>query len=253
MPQKRAPRLIGRGLSPNIGANVTIGGLSPIKTRHFIQATLFILLSTIFCVYYIAFPLANLKFVHGYPRFGTPPAPNEFKSSRYTWGWVFIYILTALNLLLPYLLALALTNNTTPEYAKLHYYASRITITLSLIGFIGLSIIWLFFCNTSFAGYTFCHDRRWCCVHYASSLEASKWCPNNTPCVPNVSSSSQLSRRDEFFQVWLFALLWSFWAMAHKAVNQDLAGYGLFQEAFEEYAIGDEGDEEEEYSLNKDL
>ena len=206
---------------------------SRIKGRHFVSASIFIMLSLLFCFYFVAFPLTHMKFTHGYPRFGTPPSPNEFRSARYTWGWVFIYILTALNVMLPFLLAAAMTNNTTPEYGKIHFLVSRITITLSLIGFIGLSVVWLFFCNTSFGEYSFCHDRRWCCHQYAASLSASKWCPNNTPCVPHVSGG-ELSRDDAFFQVWLFSILFSFWAMAHREVNKDMQGYGLFREVFTE-------------------
>lgn len=231
------PLLIGGGLTPQfIFGKDNPAASSRIKGRHFVGASIFIFLSSIFCFYYVAFPLTHLKFTHEYPRFGTPPSPNEFRSSRYTWGWVFIYIFTVLNLMLPFLLAMAVTNNTTPEYAKIHFFMSRIAITMSLIGFVGMSVVWLFFCNTGFVEYTFCHDRRWCCVQYASSVEASKWCPNATPCVPSVSGS-ELSRRDEFFQIWLISLLFSFWAMAHRAVNKDLQGYGLFREVFTEEQV----------------
>lgn len=235
---RRRPQLIGGGLTPSfVFGTENPAASSRIKGRHFVSASIFIVLSTAFCFYFVAFPLTDLTFTNTYPRFGTPPSPNEFRSARYTWGWVFIYILTALNLMLPYLLAQAVVNNTSPEYAKIHYFVTRATTFLSGVAFVGLSVAWLFFCNTGFADYTYCHDKRWCCVQYASSVEASKWCPNNTPCVPNVTGS-ELVRSDPFFQVWLFSLLFSFWALVHREVHKDLKGYGLFREVFTEEEVG---------------
>jgi len=228
-------RFIGSGLTPSFTYGPEKQQASQrIKGRHFISASIFIVISSLFCFYYIAFPLSHLKFTHEYPRFGTPPVPNEFRSARYTWIWVFIYILTALSLMLPFLLASAITNNTMPEYAKIHYFVSRITITVSSIGFIGLSVVWLFFCNTSYGEYSLCHDPRWCCHQYAAAIP---WCPNGTPCVPHVSGG-ELYRDDAFFQVWLLSILFAFWAMGHKQVNKDMQSYGLFREVFTEEQAG---------------
>lgn len=220
--------LIGTGISPK---QIDSGNGIRVKYRHFVGAALFTMASLLFCWYFVSFPLQNLKFTHGYPRFGTPPSPNSFRSDRYTWGWVFIYIMTALNVMLPFLLSAALMNNTMPEISKLHYFFSRITALLSIVCFIGMSVVWLFFCNRYFPDYSFCHDPRHCCVYFASTLENTKWCPNTVPCDPNVTSG-QLTRTDEFFQVWLFSLLFSFWALGHRAVNKDMRGYGMWREVF---------------------
>lgn len=225
--------LIGTGATPqsrSVSASERQIG-SRVKYRHFVGTTLFIIASAVFCFYFIAFPLVKLRFTHGYPRFGTPPSPNIFKSDRYTWGWVFIYLLTAVNLMLPYLLAIAVVNNTMPEISKLHYFITRISIVLSMIVFIGLSVSWLLFCNRFFPQYSYCHDLDWCCAYFSSSVEASQWCPNTTPCMPDVTSR-MLSRPDAFFQTWLFSLLFAFWGLAHRAVNIDLKGYGLWREIF---------------------
>lgn len=236
-------KLLGSGISPQsnyISAEERQEGVS-IKYRHFISATLFIMASMIFCFYFIAFPLTNMRFTHGYPRFGTPPSPNNFQSDRYTWGWVFIYILIAANLMLPYLLAAAVVNNTTNEIADLHYFISRFCAVASIVVFVGLSVTWLFFCNRFFPHYSFCHDFRWCCAFFSSSGDAAKWCPNITPCNPHVSSG-MLTKSDEFFQTWLFALLFGFWALAHRSINGKLRKYGLWKEVFG-YSQPQSGDE----------
>jgi hypothetical protein len=238
---KRFARL-GAGIAPDTARKPVYDAPPTVKFRHFVGATIFIMASMIFCWYYVAFPLANLKFTHGYTRFGTPPSPNTFHSDRYTWGWVFIYIVSAVNLMLPYLLAAALLNNTIPEISKLHYKLSNATALVSIVTFIALSVSWLFFCNRYFPDYSYCHDIRHCCVYFASN---PTWCPNTTPCVPNYNVGD-LIRSDAFFQIWLFSLLFSFWALAHKDVNKDLRSYGLWREVFiQESPAEAEADEKE--------
>lgn len=221
--------LLGTGISPSTD---NAGGVR-VKYRHFVSATLFSMAILVYTFYYIAFPLAQLKFTHGYTRFGTPPSPNNFRSDRYTWSWVIIYISSAASLIMVYLLPFAMLNNTVPEISQLHYWWSRATSRATIIIFILLSIIWLSFCNRGFPDYTFCNDLRACCVYYMSSFDGAKWCPNTTPCTPNFTSGD-LTRTDDFFQIWLFTLFYSVWALANKSVNKDLRSYGLFREVFTE-------------------
>lgn len=200
-----------------------------IRERHFTGGAIFLMAVLIFTFYFVAIPVANIKFTHGYPRFATPPSPNVFRSDRYTWGWVFIYLVTAVNLIIIYLFAAALVNYTVSEIAFVHLQMSRIAALLSIVTFIAMSVSWLFFCNRYFPDYSYCHDPRHCCVFFGASLENSKWCPNTTPCVPNVGSGD-LVRSDDFFQVWLFSLFFSFWALFHAKVNAEMTRYGLWQE-----------------------
>lgn len=203
-----------------------VNGTSP---RHFVGGTLFIMASMLFCWYWVAFPLSDMYFVDGYTRIGTPPAPNNWKSSRYSWEWWHIWLL-GLNMLLPYLLASAMLNNELPEWSRIHYFCARILLLVNTWAFVGLSVQWLFLCNNSLVPWaTACNDKRWCGVYFASSVSAAEWCPNTTPFFPDVTGD-QLSRSGEFFQAWLFSLLFILWALAHRAVNAGLRQSGMFQE-----------------------
>lgn len=207
-----------------------------IQERHFTGGAIFLMAVLIFTFYFIAIPVANLKFTHGYTRFATPPSPNVFRSDRYTWGWVMIYLVAAANLILIYLFAAAMVNYTISEIAFVHLQVSRLTALTSVATFVALSISWLFFCNRYFSRFSYCHDPRHCCVFFGASLDNSEWCPNTTPCVPNVGSGD-LTRSDDFFQVWLFSLLFSFWGLFSTSINAQMTRYGLWQE---EYNVDEE-------------
>lgn len=226
-------RFIGYGVTPSFspssakGMGLPPGALQP-KTRHIVFGTVFVMASALFWWYWFGFPLLLIHFQNGYPRFGTPPVPNGWRSSRYAWIWWHTWLL-GLNAILPFLLAMALANNRIPEIARMHRFLGLLAILLSLWIFVWMSIHWIFACNYSFtASSTACNDARWCGAFHAS---APDWCPNTGPFVPNVSGGD-LHRSDEFFQLWLFSLLSILWALAHRAINRDLQSYGLFREEF---------------------
>jgi hypothetical protein len=225
--QQRRFILLGTGITPSF-AKEAKG--QPTGARHYVGGIVFVMASMLFCFYWCGFPLSNIYFTDGYTRFGTPPSPNNWESSRYTWLYWCVWLVT-LNLLLPYLLSAALLNNTVPEYAKFHYWISFVFIWLNIINWIMLSIIWLFFCNGSGTyGNSACNSIYWCCVYFAASPTASQWCPNVGPCIPDVTS---LARNDEFFQAWLFAALFILWSWGHRKVARDLSEHGCFVESKE--------------------
>lgn len=196
------------------------------KWRHYVEATLFLLANIVFIWYWVGFPLNNSYYLNGYPRFGTPPSPNNYLSSRYSYEW-WCQWLVGLNIILPFLFSDALLYNNLREFADLHYHCSRFAQFYNLVVFIMLSINWLLFCNSgSFPNFTMCSSPVWCCVYFASSFQDSMWCPNVTPCVPNVTS---LSVTSAFFQTWLFSLLFILWSFLHEGINSRFTTYSVFR------------------------
>jgi hypothetical protein len=190
--------------------------------RHYVGGTLFLFASVLFCWYWTAFPLNHVRFTHEYPQMGLEPGPGPLKSSRYGLEWWLVWVL-GLNWLLPYAWGAALLHSNYTEVAKLHLFVSRVALLLNLLALAVLSVSWFFLCNHGYVPYsTACNDLRWCCVNFPSD-----WCPNVGPCTPDVLASD-LVRTGEFFQMWLFSLLFFLWALAHRTVNVDLRDYGVF-------------------------
>jgi len=225
----KGPSLISEGVYPDlkIDAASVSNKQFGIKTRHFVWATLFVIGSTLFYMYPIIVCMLNAKFIADYPNV----SPRVFVSSQYSFEWWLCCILSW-NILLPYCLALALVNNNVPEWASLHVFLARIFSLVNLVLLILLGIDWLFLCNNGFyPSSTFCNDPRYCCVYFGSSQTNLEWCPNSSPCIPDVSGSS-LYRSDEFFQVFIFCLLFWILSYSNKAVNEQLAKFGFFRESF---------------------
>ncbi len=212
--------IIGTGVAPSFSPTVHPKGAA--KPRHYVVGSMFAMAFALCCFYWIAFPVNNMKITHG------PQQVNhiDWRSSRYTWGWANVYILVVLNLLLGYLWAAALLNNTVPEFAKLHKWVAKIFLVLNFVVFLMLSFQWLFYCNTGGSAASPCNDARWCCVHFGSNAEASHWCPNTNPCVPDVTA---IHRNDEFFQTWLFSIFFVLWSWAHASINKDFWREGVFR------------------------
>ena len=222
------PIIIGEGVTPDLRINSTTitSKQFGIKSRHFIWGSMFIVASTLFYMYPIIVCMLNAQFPANYENI----SPRVFVSSQYGYEWWLLCILSW-NILLPYALALAMVNNTIPEWGNLHHYMSRLLTLVNLVLFILLSVDWLFLCNNGFVPWsTLCNDPRYCCVYFGSSQINMEWCPNASPCTPDVSGSS-LYRSDDFFQLWLFCLLFWLMAFSNKAINEQLAKYGFFRES----------------------
>lgn len=236
-------RIIGEGVTPDL--NVEAASINSrqfgIKPRHFIWATMFCVVTTLFYMYPIIVLMLNAKFPNGYQS----SSPRVFVSSRYSYEWWLLCILSW-NILLPYVLALALVNNNIPEWSKLHYFLGRLFVLTNMVLFLLLSFNWLFLCNNGFVPHsTLCNDPRYCCVYYGSNQANIEWCPNAGPCNPNVSGSN-LYRSDEFFQIWLFTLFFWLLAFSNRSINQELGSYGFFRESNIVEKTAGEGEEQEE-------
>jgi hypothetical protein len=239
---KKPSILIGEGNYPDLKidaasvSNKQVG----IKSRHYVWATMFVIGSTLFYMYPIMVPMLNAKFPANYESI----SPRVFVSSRYGYEWWITFIMS-LNILLPYALALALVNNNVPEWAHLHYYTARLLTFVNIVLFIMFSVDWVFLCNNGFVPWsTLCNDPRYCCVYFGSSQINLEWCPNITPCTPDVSGS-MLYRSDEFFQIWLWCLFFWLLAFSHRAINKELAQYGFFRESIVKVVV-EEGEENTE-------
>jgi len=218
---------IGIGYSPLFFAPIEAYDPVRAKTRHFVQSTLFVVLSSIFCVLYFGLIVVPLQFQDGYVNVGNAP-PGVWQSARYTWTYWAIWII-GLNVLMPWLFSSALANNTTPEWSKIHYFAARLSIALNFVAFVILSIIWLFFTNYSFSAWnTAGNDVYYCCAYFASN---PTWCPNFGLCTPDIQPS-QLHRSESFFLCWLFSLLFALWGLGYRSMNKSMREYGLFQEIY---------------------
>jgi hypothetical protein len=223
----KRPKDIGVGYSPVFLAPIESYDAVRAKTRHFVQATAFNMLSMLFCVLYFGLVLLPTQFQDGYINVGNQP-PGVWQSARYTWTWWGIWLI-GLNVLLPLMFASALTNNTMPEIAKLHYFVSRLALLANFISFVILSIIWLFFTNYSYTGWnTAGNDIHWCCAYFASN---PTWCTNFGLCTPDVQPG-QLHRSEPFFLCWLFTFLFFLWCLGHRSMNRTMREYGLFQEVY---------------------
>lgn len=226
---KRAPRLLlGTGISPSVASSAAdVPGYA--KGRHYVQGTLFIMANMAICFYWAGFPLNNIYYACGYTQFGTPPAPGPWNCARYSWSWWTVWMLT-LNLLLPYLLSAALLNNSVPEYARVLYWLSWFFIWYNLAILAMLLIQWLLMCNSSSSyGNTACNDIRYCCDFFGASATAATWCPNQSPCVPNVNTGD-LQRSDEWFQMVIFSGIWTLLSWAFRRITKDLMQKGVFAE-----------------------
>lgn len=223
--EKLAPlATVGKGLAPEATPPEEEGEDSQPAYRFYVQSSLFLICSVIFCWYWTAFPLTDVRFTHEYTQPGIPPGPGPFSSARYGWEWWHVWLL-GLNWLLPYLWGMALLNNFYGEYARLHYFVSRLTLLTNFWTFIFFSVSWIFVCNNGLVPYaTACNDLRWCCVYFPST-----WCPNIVPCTPNVTPG-ELTRTDAFFQMWLFSLLFVLWGLAHRSLNGRMREMGLFKD-----------------------
>lgn len=195
------------------------------NTRHYVGGCLFVLFSSLVFLYWVCVPLNDTQFTYGYPRLATPPSPNGFKTSRYGWDWWLIWVLT-LNGLLPILLAFSLMKSNYKEFSKIHIFLAAIWTFGNLVLFFWLWIRSCFNCNTGYSFYnSACNDPRWCCKYFGATPDAAEWCPNTTPCVPDVTD---LAITPQYFQHWLFSMFFALLSLFHVFVNKSLSDNGLF-------------------------
>ena len=192
--------------------------------RHFIGGVIFIIFNLLLFTYWASFPLLNTKFFHGTTKLGTTSA--EFRSARYGWDWWTVWLLT-LNGLAPFLLAMALTENRVPEFAKTHGFVTALLLLINVWCFAVLSIRWCAFCNREgVPGSTACNDYKFCGVYFGAS-ENQQWCYNSIPFTPSVNSS-ELKRNQEYFQHWLFSIFFFILSFWNLGIQKSLTDFGIF-------------------------
>jgi hypothetical protein len=193
-----------------------------------VQAVVFLFANMILCFLWVAIPLNNMYFACGYTEFASA-RPGPWNCSRYFLPWWTVWLLT-LNLLLPYLLSVALLNNGVPEYAKFLYWLAWFMIWYNIIVLLMLLFEWLLYCNGSGSyANTACNDIRWCCVYFSASPTAATWCPNQSPCDPAVSSGN-LTRSTEWLITVIASAVWAVLSWAFRRLTKDLMMKGVFGE-----------------------
>lgn len=217
---------VGTGYAPELTIETSQESANNrVKYSTFVWAIVFCMANALTCWYYISFPLVNMRPVNGYP---AEPAQYDFQTTRYiSFEYWMVYFL-GWNILLVYMMAHAILNNTLVEFGGMLHFLSRVGLWWNGFIFLGLSFLWLFFCNNS--GGALCNDPRWCGVYYAEAI-GMPWCPNTVNYVPDVTVS-QIYRSDEFFQAWLFSIFFFLFSMANKAVYGYLRRKGMFREVF---------------------
>ncbi len=220
--------LLGTGYAPELTtSSMQISANTRVKYSTFVYAAFFIIANLACCWYYIAFPLVNMRPVHGYP---AAPAVYSYHSTRYISVEYWMVWFLAWNILLVNMLCHALMNNTLVEFGGIHRFLSRCGVFWNGAIFLILSFLWLLFCNGGSTPGALCNDPRWCGVYYAEPAGAD-WCPNTVNFVPDVTVGD-LYRSDEFLQAWMFSIFFFLWAMANKEINGYLRKKGLFREVF---------------------
>lgn len=194
--------------------------------RYYVGGCLFFFLCILPFLYWVCVPLNDTQFVHGFPRFATPPSPNGFKSSRYGYDWWLLWSLS-LNGLLPMLLLFALLKSNYKEFSKIHLVLSALFTFANIILFFWIWGRLVFTCNTGYSQVnTACNDPQWCCVYFAATPEAAKWCQNTTPCSPAVTT---LSISSQYYQHWIFSAIFAVIALFNVLVNKGLDSNGVFK------------------------
>lgn len=199
---------IKAGVSP-LGNESEEKTYSAVPLRRYVGPVLFLLLCSGIFFYWSGIVLVNTIWSHEYPNY------NQFASSRYTYEWWTVWLLN-FNVLLIFMLSLAMANNSVEEFARLHKWCSIIMIIVNLFVALSLLFLWIFFCNNPYSGGAACNDYRWCCVYFPSG-----WCPNTVPCIPAVLSSD-LHRNSEMTQHFVFAFVFFVLSTFHVSLNGDL-------------------------------
>ena len=199
---------IKAGVSPT-GKEPDDKTYTAVPLRRYVGPVLFLLLSSGIFFYWSGIVLVNTIWIHEYPNY------NQFASSRYTFEWWTVWLLT-LNVILIFMLSLAMANNSVEEFTRLHKWFSIILIVVNLYVAIALLFLWIFYCNNPYSGGAACNDYTWCCVYFPSG-----WCPNTIPCTPAITSG-QLSRNHEMTQHFVFAFVFFVLSTFHVSLNGDL-------------------------------
>lgn len=194
-------------------------GPSPVRPMTLVAVAVFLFLNMAVLWYWSGFPLNNTKFVYGAPAAGA--ANYAFQSTRYTWEWWSIWLLS-LNLLLPNSLVAAVVNNAEPLFAIVHMLFAKLSVWSNIACIVMLSFQWAVECNQAGSP---CNDPRWCNSYFSSQ---PNFCPNTVPFTPAVTGS--LVRSDEFFQHWLFSIFFLLFSIfGHIWANKLLQKAGLFK------------------------
>lgn len=169
----------------------------------------------------------DTQFIHGYPRYGVPPAPNNFFSNRYNYEWAMVYILW-FNALPIFLVPVSLSQMNLLSRMDIHYALTGLVFVANAFVFFSLSFIWIGFfsffgINTECSIDSIGSDPQACGVFFGSSLGV-RVCPNVVGC-PGLTASD-LTKSGPFFQHWLFSLVFNAWIFFALYMNQRLRSYG---------------------------
>lgn len=155
---------------PSISTNASAGRLMGV-----VISLIYLLLF----VYWAAFPLWDTIFIDGFPLFGIPPGPGPFYSTRYSYQWWFLWMLT-LNFMPPYLFFIAAIRRKSYLASSAYFWLSFLVQLITFVAVIVFICVWIFSCNYWFSGDSICNSPLYCCQHFA---DAPGICPNVTPCI----------------------------------------------------------------------
>jgi hypothetical protein len=153
--------------------------------------------------------------------------PNETPIS-YRGGllWYTLFILIV-NGLLPLALLFLVAQPNSLIRADLHLIISFVSFGLSLIAFIGITIIFLFWCNTSLsAGAVACNSGPWCCA-FNTVPDAQDECPSTVACNPPRDRDDLGGSNGEWDQWFWISLACVAVSLFHWLMNRVIRTTGL--------------------------
>lgn len=179
---------------------------------------LFSLLSLIVLTYFVSFPMANLIYV--YPR-----AAGDSVDNRSGFGRIPVTIFFVVNYLVLLLAVSVVADPNSPARVDLHQLATTVALIGNLIVFFICFGYYFFWINSIFAGSLPFNDDRWACVYYGDKPSYS---PTTLPCVTpnNGLAGHQLSPNVAFKVLWIFSVVFGFFAMVQRVFNMTLRRTG---------------------------
>ena len=169
--------------------------------------------------YWVAFPLLDTIFIHGYPLLAIPPSPGAYYSVLYGWQWWFLW-LYSLNLLPPVFFVLCLVYQRNRLFTSLHFWSSVIIAFATFASLILFFVVWFAFCNLDWSEGSICNDYQACQVFFVSWVNT---CANVVGTVIGLGSNPQFNQHLLYGFFFLLLTTVQIW------LNYRMKKYGVFK------------------------
>lgn len=187
--------------------------------RFLVSVVVFAWINIIFWFYIMGFPMVNSVWENESPQ----ELPVSYRGGI-LWYIIFFIII---NGLLPLSLLFLVTQPNSLIRADLHLIIAWLCIVFSAIAFIGITLVYLFWCNTSIsAAAVACNSGDWCCVFNTSPGNENQ-CPSTTPCNPPKTREDLGGSNGEWSQYFWLSLALIAVSLFHWLINRVIHATGL--------------------------